>query len=191
MTIQNSIFSITIRFTAFAIALSFLPAGTLAAETKASAPTDAEIAHIVVTSDQIDINAGKAAQDKTQNSKVKSFAASMVRDHSLVTKQAENLAKKLKLSPQDNDTSKTLKANADSNLATMNNLKGDAFDKAYIDQEVAFHQVVLESLDKTLIPNAKNKQLKALLVKTRPTIEAHLKHAKSLQADFNKTTASR
>ena len=86
----------------------------------------------------------------------------------------------LKVTPQDNDTSKSLKAGGDKNLDTLKGLRGAAFDKAYVDHEVAYHQAVLDAVDKTLIPGAKNDELKALLVKVRPAFVAHLEHAKQI-----------
>jgi putative membrane protein len=65
-------------------------------------------------------------------------------------------------------------------------LKGAAFDKAYVDHEVVYHQQVIDAIDKTLIPSAQNAELKALLVKVRPAFIAHLDHAKHLQASMGK-----
>jgi len=67
------------------------------------------------------------------------------------------------------------------NVDALKGMKGHAFDKAYIDHEVAYHQAVLDAVDKVLIPNAKNVELKALLVKVRPAFVAHLEHAKHVQ----------
>jgi putative membrane protein len=91
---------------------------------------------------------------------------------------------KLKVTPEDNPTSQSLKSGGESNLAHLKTLKGAAFDKAYIDHEVTYHQQVLDAVDKTLIPNAKNEELKALLVKVRPAFVAHLEHAKMLQSSM-------
>ena len=77
--------------------------------------------------------------------------------------------------------SQSLKTAGDKNLAQLKALTGAAFDKAYIDHEVAYHQQVIDALDKTLIPGATNGELKALLVKVRPAFVAHLEHAKRLQ----------
>jgi putative membrane protein len=110
----------------------------------------------------------------------------MVTDHTGVNKSATDLATKLKVTPQDNPTSQSLKSAGEKNLASLKKLEGAAFDKAYIDNEVAYHQQVLDALDKTLIPNASNEELKALLVKVRPAFVAHLEHAKKLQASVGK-----
>jgi len=148
----------------------------------AQAPTDAQIASIVVTANQVDIDAGKLAAGTSKNADVKAFANMMVTDHTGVNKQAVALVTKLKVTPEDNPTSKSLKDGGDKNLANLKTLKGAAFDSAYIDHEVAYHQQVLDAVDKVLIPNAKNAELKDLLVKVRPAFVAHLDHAKKIQS---------
>ena len=153
-----------------------------AATASAQAPTDAQIASIVVTANQVDIDAGKLAAGTSKNADVKAFANMMVTDHSGVNKQAVALVTKLKVTPEDNPTSKSLKDGGDKNLANLKTLKGAAFDSAYIDHEVAYHQQVLDAVDKVLIPNAKNAELKDLLVKVRPAFVAHLDHAKKIQS---------
>jgi len=109
-----------------------------------------------------------------------------VTDHTGVNKQAVALVTRLKVTPEDNDTSKSLKAGGEKNVANLKSLQGAAFDKAYVDHEVSYHQAVLDALDKTLVPNATNAELKALLVKVRPAFVAHLEHAKHLQASLGK-----
>jgi len=171
----------------FASAL-FLATGGASAQASAPAagPTDAQIAHIVVTANQVDINAGKLAQSKASNKEVKAFAKQMVTDHTGVNKQATALVKKLKVKPEDNPTSKSLKSGGEENLKKLKGLKGKDFDKAYIEHEVAYHQAVLDAIDKTLVPNAKNEELKALIVKVQPAFVAHLEHAKKIQESLNK-----
>ena len=130
----------------------------------------------------VDIDAGKLATSQATNDDIKTFARLMISDHTAVNKSATDLAAKLKVTPEDNPTSQSLKAEGEKSLAHLKTLKGAAFDKAYIDREVAYHQQVLDALDKTLIPRANNAELKALLVKVRPAFVAHLEHAKRLQA---------
>jgi len=152
------------------------------AGSSAQGVNDAQIASIVVTANQVDIDAGKLAASRSTNGDVKGFARLMVTDHTGVNKSATDLAVRLKVTPQDNPTSQSLKADGDKNLAHLKTLEGAAFDKAYIDHEVAYHQQVIDALDKTLIPSAANAELKALLMKVRPAFVAHLEHAKRLQA---------
>ena len=68
----------------------------------------------------------------------------------------------------------------------MEGLKGADFDKAYIAHEVAYHQQVLDAIDNTLVPNAKNAELKGLIVKVRPAFVGHLEHAKQIQSKLGK-----
>ena len=143
---------------------------------------DAQIAAIVVTANQVDVDAGKLAAARGSNDAVRKFAELMVTDHTGVNKAAVELATRLKVTPQENPTSQALKAGGDKNVERLKTLTGAAFDKAYVDHEVAYHQQVLDALDKTLIPGAANAELKALLVKVRPAFVAHLEHAKHLQA---------
>jgi putative membrane protein len=155
----------------------------------APAINDAQIAHIAVTANAVDSAAGELAKKKGSTKAVKSFAQTMVTDHGGVNKQAVALVTKLNVTPEDNDTSKQLKSGGDANLAKLGTLSGAAFDKAYIDNEVAYHQAVLDAIDKTLIPDAKNVELKGLLQNVRPAFVAHLEHAKSIQATLTKTGA--
>jgi len=170
----------TIISIVIATAFSFAAQG----QDKAAAPkiTDPQIAAIVVTANSVDIDAGKLAKSMTKNKDVKKFAQQMVTDHTAVNKSATDLAKKLKVTPEENDTSRALKSGGDQNVANLKGLKGKDFDKAYVDHEVAYHEQVIEALDKTLIPGATNPELKALLEKSRPAFEAHLEHAKHLQS---------
>lgn len=149
-----------------------------------SAPDDAQIAGIVVAANTVDIDAGKLAQKMAQDAEVKAFAQQMVTDHTGVNKQASALVKKLKVTPRDSELSKSLKQGGADNIAKLKSLKGKEFDRAYVDNEVSYHQAVIDALDKTLIPNASNAELKETLVKTRPAFVAHLEHAKQLQASL-------
>lgn len=160
---------------AFAATASFAQSG---------APNDAQIAGIVVAANSVDVNAGKLAKSKSANKEVKAFAARMVVDHTGVNKQAGALVKKLNVKPEESATSKSLAQGGTETLAKLKGLKGKAFDQAYVDNEVTYHQTVIDALDKTLIPNAKNEELKALLVQVRPAFVAHLEHAKQMQASM-------
>jgi putative membrane protein len=162
-------------------------AGTMLVAAGASAQvTDPQIAKIVVTANQVDIDAGKLAAAKATHAEVKKFAQTMVTDHTGVNKQAVALVTKLKVTPADNDTAKSLYDGGVKNVTNLKTLKGAEFDKAYIDHEVAYHTAVIDAVDKTLIPGAQNEELKALLVSVRPAFVAHLDHAKMIQASLSK-----
>lgn len=150
----------------------------------APALTDANIAAIVLTANMMDIENAKMALGKTQNAAVKAFANQMVTDHVSVNSRVTDLATKLSLKPEDNDASRQLEEHSDDARKTIAESKGAAFDRAYIDNEVAYHQMVLDMLDQTLIPGAANAELKSLLESVRPVFMAHLDHAKHVQASL-------
>ena len=148
----------------------------------ASGPSDAQIASIVVTANQVDIDAGKYAATRAHNAEVRAFARQMVVDHGGVNRQATALVTKLKVSPEDNPTSQALARGGADNLMNLKALKGAALDQAYVDHEVAYHEQVIEAIDSTLVPNVQNPELKSLLVTVRPAFVAHLEHAHKIQA---------
>ncbi len=145
-------------------------------------PTDPQIAHIAYTAGVIDINAAKQAMSKASNKDVKAFAQDMVRDHEAVNKQALDLVKKLNVTPEDNDTSKTLSKQAADKLAELNKLKGAEYDKAYVANEVAYHKAVNGALETLLIPSATNAELKSLLQTGLKIFQGHQQHAEHVAA---------
>lgn len=162
-------------------------AGLLLAPVAASgqAIDDAQIAAVVVTANQVDIDAGQFAYSRSTNDKVKEFAQLMVTDHTGVNKAATELVARLQVSPQASPTSEALKSGGEKHLAHLKALKGAAFDRAYIDHEFTYHQQVIDALDTVLIPGATNAELKALLIKVRPAFIAHRDHAKRLQSTMS------
>jgi putative membrane protein len=171
-------------------------AGTTAGATAVSAGTaapaasatlaDPQIAHVVVTANSLDSAAGAMARPKARNAQVKDFAQTMVRDHTALNKQSVDLARKLNVTPAENDVSRQLQQDAEKAKTDLAGKTGADYDKAYIDHEVQMHQTVLDAIDKTLIPGAQNAELKGLLEKARPTIAAHLDRAKNLQTTLGR-----
>jgi putative membrane protein len=180
---SNMMKSIAIMATCTALAtLSAVHAQSPAA----ASLNDAQIAMIAVVADQVDIDAGKMAAKKTQNKEVREFARTMVRDHTAVNAKATALVKKLGVTPEESATSKSLKADGDKMMTKLEGMSSAEFDKAYVDNEVSYHQAVIGVVTGTLIPNTKNEQLKSLLESAGPIFTSHLEHAKMLQKSLNK-----
>lgn len=146
------------------------------------APTDPQIVGIVTTADQIDINYAKLALSKTRNKEVRGFAQQMITDHSAVQKSVNDLAAKLNVTPAESGTSSALNAQAEQMTKKLRELKGKAFEKAYIDNEVAYHQAVINATKTVLIPSAQNAELKSALQGAEPLFEGHLQHAEHVQS---------
>ncbi|PWL17166.1 hypothetical protein DKP76_14180 [Falsochrobactrum shanghaiense] len=145
---------------------------------------DPAIAHIAYTAGVLDVTAAKQALEKTKNKEVREFAETMVRDHEAVNQQALDLLKKLNVTPEDNDTSKALSKAASEELAKLGKLDGAAFDKSYVENEVAYHKQVNEALETTLIPSASNAELKNLLETGLKLFQSHQQHAEHIAASL-------
>lgn len=156
--------------------------GASAAWAQSAKPNDAQIAHIAYTAGELDAKAGELALQKSKNKEVRDFATSMVKDHRAVNEKALALVKKLKVTPQDNDTSKALTKQATDKQAELKKLSGAAFDKAYVANEVAYHKTVNGALEQTLIPSASNAELKELLQTGLKIFQGHLAHAEHVAA---------
>lgn len=146
--------------------------------------TDPQIASVAVTANQVDIDYAKIAQQKSKNADVLKFAETMAKDHQSVIDQAVALVTKLKVTPEDNATSKSLKEGEVKTAKMLNSKSGKAFDKAYIDNEVAYHKAVISVVENILIKDASNPELKDLLVSAVPLFKAHLVHAEMVQKNF-------
>ena len=163
-------------------ALGVLILGTGLAQAQAAKPTDPQIAHIAYTAGDIDVKAANLALQKSKNAQVREFATDMVRDHTAVNQQALALVKKLGVTPQDNPTSQALVKQADESRAKLSKLNGAAFDKAYVNNEVAYHKAVDNALQTTLIPSAQNAELKSLLETGLKIFQGHEQHAEMVAA---------
>lgn len=167
-----------------AVAFSALLLVTGAASAQGAKPNDAQIAHIAYTAGLADIANAQQALKISKNKDVRAFATDMARDHKAVNDKALALVKKLKVTPQDNDTSKAIAKGQADERAKLAKLKGAAFDKAYIDNEVAYHKTVDSALQNTLIPSASNPQLKDLLTTGLKIFQGHEQHAEHVAAEF-------
>ena len=144
-------------------------------------PTDPQIAAIAVAANSVDIEAGRLAVEKGSDAEVKSFGQQMITDHTAVNAQATELVTRLGVTPEENATSQQLTSDGEATRQRLSGLSGAEFDRAYIDNEVTYHQTVLDAIDQTLIPSSENAELKSLLEGVRPAIAAHLEHARQIQ----------
>lgn len=162
------------------VALAAFLMATAFAEAQGAKPTDPQIAHIAYTAGVIDIKAAQLALKKSKNRNVIAFAKDMVHDHGAVNQKALGLVKKLNVTPEDNDTSKSLVQKADEERAKLSKLRGSEFDKAYAANEVAYHKTVNGALENLLIPSASNPELKDLLSTGLKIFQGHQEHAEHL-----------
>jgi putative membrane protein len=169
-----------VRLSAAMAAVCLLGGGAFAQGS--AKPTDPQIAHIAYTAGVIDVAAAKQALARSKNKDVRAFAEDMVRDHEAVNKQALALVKKLNVTPEDNDTSRSLTRQASEKKVELSKLSDAAFDQAYVANEVAYHKAVNGALETLLIPSASNAELKSLLQTGLKVFQGHAQHAQHVAA---------
>ncbi|MBO9618457.1 MAG: DUF4142 domain-containing protein [Niabella sp.] len=146
--------------------------------------TDPEIASVAVTANQIDVNYASLAQRKSKNAAILNFAKTMKTDHLGVIALATKLVQKLKVTPKTNAVTKSLLDGEKKTKAMLSSKSGGAFNKAYINNEVAYHEAVINAVENVLIPQAQNAELKGLLTNILPALKTHLEHAKMVQNEL-------
>jgi len=163
-----------------AIAFIFSLVSTISLAQEAPQLNDAQIAHIAYTAGQIDVSAAKLALEKSEDPKVRSFAELMESDHSAVNEEALALVSRLNVTPEENAVSSSLASQALEAEQRLRSLSGGEFDRAYVENEVAYHQAVNDALKSVLIPNAQNSELKSLLETGLALFQEHQSHAEHL-----------
>lgn len=148
--------------------------------------SDPEIASVAVTANQVDIDYAKIAQEKSKDAAVLEFAKTMTKDHQGVIEQANALAERLHVTPKANAVSRQLNTDAEETKKTLNAKTDKDFDKAYIDNEVAFHKSVISTVQDVLIPQSKDAELKQFLQQILPVLKTHLDHAMMVQSQLSK-----
>jgi putative membrane protein len=158
-----------------------LPLGLAATAAADDKLNDPQIATVALTAHSIDAERADLALKKGKSDEVKQFAEHMKKDHTAGRNEVLALAKKLGVTPEDSAVTKSLKDGAAKTEKELKKLKGAAFDKAYVDAEVAYHNAVIDAINKVLLPQAKNAEVKQALENTIPTLQGHLVHAQQVQ----------
>lgn len=165
------------------------PAAQTAPAAQASRPvprgsiSDANIAAMVLASNNTDISYARLVPSRAQRDDVKKFAERMLTDHNGVNGLVTQLLAKLDLAPEDNVISLDMRDESANKRDLMRDLSGFAFDSTYMENEVAYHQKFLASIDNQMLPAARNAELRNLLTAVRPAVAAHLAHAEQVRAD--------
>jgi putative membrane protein len=145
--------------------------------------SDANIAAMVLASNNTDISYARLVPTRADRQDVKQFAARMLTDHTGVNALVNELLAKLDLTPADNTASLDMRDESADKRDMMRELTGYAFDSTYIENEVAYHRKFLRSIDEVMLPRTRNGDLKTLLTSMRPAVAAHLAHAEQVRAN--------
>jgi putative membrane protein len=164
------------------LALGLALAATGLAAQADEAMNDLEIAHTAYTAGGLDIRYAHLALAISENEAVRDFAQTMIRDHTAVNEAAGALIAELNVTPQDNALSQALVEGAAAKRVELMALSGNAFDCAYAENELGYHQVVNKTVAESFIPAATVAPLKALLEDALVTFKAHEQHAEHMVA---------
>lgn len=160
-------------------------AATLAVPALAGpAMNDLEIAHAAYTAGELDIRYAHLALALSAAEPVRDFARTMLRDHAAVNQAAGALVAELEVTPQDNELSRALVAGAKAKRDELKTLEGGAFDCAYALNELAYHQLVNQTVEESFIPSVKVPELGALLEEALVTFKAHEMHAAGMVTEL-------
>lgn len=173
-----------LKYLLLAFALPVFGGQAIAADDPADL-NDLEIAHVAYIADNIDIQYAHIALALSTNPEVREFANTMIRDHEAVNEQALALLNKLGAQPQDNFLSQALQEGAAKMIDELTALRGDAFDKRYAENELAYHKSVNELVENTFIPNIENAEVKELFKAGLEIFKVHEGHAEMLVKKLN------
>lgn len=162
--------------------LLLTPLAAFAQQPPQTGVTENEAAEILLTINEGEIDAGQLAKRRAQNPEVKKFAQMMVDQHKTNEKETKKLARRVKIDPKESGASEAIEDEAEAGHDALKKHEKNAFDKAYMQNQVAMHEKALATLDATLIPSAQNGEFKEHLRKTRQSVKEHLDHAKALEA---------
>jgi putative membrane protein len=152
------------------------PPADARAETKLDDPT---IVAIFDAANTYDVETGALAASKGQSQEVRDFGKMLVRDHENVRAQGRALAKSLNVTPSPPKEFALADAHVEA-MRSLKNAEGSAFDRAFLQHEVAFHQAVIDAVTTTLLPALQNAQVKDLVTKVAPAFGAHRDAAQNL-----------
>ncbi len=168
--------------TAIVAAAILLPLRAYAQAPAKAAPglDDAAIVGIFDAANTWDMSTGGLAANKATRHDVKDFGAMLKRDHTSVQKQGRALAKKLGVKPTPVANDFALKVDYDATMKKLRSLSGAAFDKAFLEHEVAYHKAVIDAVTTAFLPAIKNAELKAFVQKVAPAFQAHMIAAQAM-----------
>jgi putative membrane protein len=142
--------------------------------------SESEIASIVTTIHQGEIDQGNAGLSRANSTAVRDFAQMLVTDHTNGRNSAQSVFSRLNITPMSNETSRMLQSGSQQTISALNTYAGSAFDRTFVQAQVDGHQWVLNTLDNILIPSAVSPDVRTLLQNQRASVSRHLDHARSL-----------
>ncbi|WP_082552195.1 DUF4142 domain-containing protein [Massilia sp. Root351] len=153
--------------------------GALSAQAQNLAKSDQQMLLQLAQGNMAEIEAGKIALQKSQNTEVKAFAQQMIDDHTKGLQEVQSVAQSKGVTlPSEPDAKHKAMA------SKLNNLSGDAFDRTYLAQAGVADHKKTHALVQKVQSSAKDADVKALAAKLEPTVAQHLTHVTQLNASI-------
>jgi putative membrane protein len=164
-----------------ALAFACVTPPALTAQRRDAGPDDATIVAIFDAANTADIETGQLAMERGSTEAVRTYGRMLMNDHTNVRKLGRDLAAKLSVTPTPPTDDSAARAHAAA-MTRLRGLNGQAFDRAFLQHEIAFHSSVVDAVTTTLLPAIDNAELKALVEKVAPAFVAHQKAAETMLA---------
>jgi putative membrane protein len=158
------------------------PPPSQAAASPESLQSEPAVMDVLRTANTIAIRSARLARTRSTNDAVRAYAVQVLEDQMAASAKLSQLARRMDVRPRSDPASRELTSQADQARATFETKRGDSFDRAYIDNEIQFHQKLLDLLDRTLAPAAADSEMKAYLAAERSRLAAQLNHAQHVQS---------
>jgi putative membrane protein len=141
--------------------------------------TDATIVAIFDAANTWDIETGNLAAKKATTKAIRDFGKQLVGDHTTVRGQGRDLAHKLHVTPTP-PANFGMAKDHEAAVKRLSVLSGPAFDRAFLQHEVAFHKAVLDAVTTTFLPALQSAEVKDFVKKVAPAFTAHMMTAQRL-----------
>lgn len=142
---------------------------------------------LYLMSNDVAVSYSRLAFNISDNPDIKAFARRMLNDHGQMLAVARALVTDGEIAPSDNRLALELRGASVEQRDSLKTLTGQAFDNAYIANEIAYHERLLNLIDEELLSRARNDQLRELIETMRPVISAHLAHAERLRGNARRS----
>lgn len=145
---------------------------------------DSDIAGIVLTANQGQVDLGELARGRATNAEVRRFAEMMVSGHRDAIQKQQAIVARTGMRTSETALRAQLRNAGAATAEVLKQRSGSDFDRAYIRSEIDMHQWLLDALDKSLIPASANGALRSYLGEVRESVATHLTEARRIESSM-------
>lgn len=149
------------------------------------AMTAAQLMPTLHAFNQVEIEAGRTAEERGASDAVKQYGATLVRDHEAADKNLKHLAAEEKVALDENvpPVAQFALRDAKGELTNLSTVGGQAFDREFATTMLQQHQLALRLVDQAR-SNISDPKLKALLGEVAPDLREHAQIASNILSGF-------